>query len=266
MLKAPVVRQQGVGLVELMVAMAITLVVLSVALTAFMTLSTAAVDNLLSARLNHQVRSAMGLMVRELQRSGYLNWRAAWSLEDVDGDGKRDIRDFYLALTPRWRDMSALTISEDGSCILYSYDIDGNGSKGTGDFEHFGFRLDNGAIQMKTAGEHACAASGWQAITDHTVVVTGLSFELDVYQDTTGFGALYSLGGDGKTSGPVGICEPSSVGTGILPAPEDTLCLERRSVRILITARSAADPTMTMTLENRVKLKNDFLNAFRMAE
>ncbi|MCK9564052.1 MAG: prepilin-type N-terminal cleavage/methylation domain-containing protein [Bacteroidales bacterium] len=256
-------RQRGVGLVELMVAITISLVLLTVALSAFASLSAAAVDALQAARLNQQLRAAMSLMAGELQRSGYVNWRAAWGLVDIDGDGSTDIRDFYQAVTPLMREMGGITIGAGGSCILYSYDIDGDGGKSTGDFEHFGFRLSAGAIQMKTTGAHDCNSAGWQAITDGTVTVTEMSFELGTYQDGASHAAMYSVSGGGTPAGPAAFCLPSPGAAGILPDTHDTLCVERRSIRIAIAAQLADDPAVTMVLENRVKLRNDRFNPFQ---
>ncbi|MCK9468335.1 MAG: prepilin-type N-terminal cleavage/methylation domain-containing protein [Porticoccaceae bacterium] len=258
--------QAGISLVELMVGMTISLVLLTAALSAFLNLSTAAVSALQAARLNQQLRAAMELMTKELQRSGYINWRATWELTDANGDGKVDIRDFYLVVTPLMREMGSITIDANGSCILYSYDIDRDGGKSTNDFENFGFRLNDGAIQIKTAGAHACDSSGWQALTDATVTVTELLFELDSYQNSTSSAAMYSVSDDGI---PSGSCQPSSISAdtlpdiGILPDREAILCVEHRGIRVAVAAQLTSDPTVATGLENFVKLRNDRFNPFQ---
>lgn len=254
-------RQGGVSLVELMVGITLSLVLLGVALSAFMNLSSAAVEALQAARLNQQLRTALDLMSRELQRSGYVNWRATWGRADSDGDA--DIRELYRAVTPLMREMATVTLGDNGSCILYSYDIDGDGGKSTDDFEHFGFRLNAGALQMKTAGAHTCGSTGWQAMTDATIVVTDLSFELETYQGGVSNAAMYSVSGDGMPGDPAASCLPSPDAAGTLPDSDDILCVERRSIRIAIAARLTKDPAVTLTLENRVKLRNDRFNPFQ---
>jgi len=259
----------GISLVELMVGMTISLVLLTAALSAFLNLSTAAVSALQAARLNQQLRAAMELMTKELQRSGYINWRATWELTDANGDGLVDIRDFYLLVTPLMREMGSITIDANGSCILYSYDIDSDGGKSTSDFENFGFRLNGGAIQIKTAGAHACDSSGWQALTDATVTVTELLFELDSYQISTSSTAMYSVSDEGISSGPAASCLPSSSSADILPDiaalpdREAILCVERRGIRIAVAAQLTSDQTVAMGLESFVKLRNDRFNPFQ---
>jgi type II secretory pathway component PulJ len=60
---------------------------------------------------------------------------------------------------------AGVTVSEDGTCVLLRYDLDGDGAQGRE--EHFGFRLNTArtAIQSSTTAT-SCMAGNWDAVTD----------------------------------------------------------------------------------------------------
>src|SRR5690606_5344104 len=176
------------------------------------------------------------------------------------GDGDVNILDYYEAVTPVLNDMGRVEVN--GNCILYSYDIDEDGGKGTGEFESFGFRLNDGAIEMRTAGDgHACDTGTWQDVTDSSVTITSLTFTL-VYGDDPDAAdpedsTMYSYE-DGAWGGPATTCTPAVAGA--LPEDDDVLCLVRRGVRIEVEGQLTADAAVTMELDTKVKLKNDHFN------
>jgi len=60
---------------------------------------------------------------------------------------------------------AGVAVSEDGTCVLLRYDLDGDGFQGRE--EHFGFRLNPGrtTIQSSTTAT-SCTAGNWDAVTD----------------------------------------------------------------------------------------------------
>ncbi len=80
-------------------------------------------------------------------------------------------------------------LSENNSCILFSYDKNNDGKWSIkSPAEHLGFRLFNKAIEYRVANK-SCEASGWFDMTDpNTTVVT--KFTLQINQYTPEFAVL----------------------------------------------------------------------------
>ncbi|MGD9661074.1 MAG: PilW family protein [Porticoccaceae bacterium] len=311
-------RQRGISLIELMVGIAISLILLAGVITVMLRISTAGGESVQATRLNQQLRGSLDVMTKELQRAGYVNWFVSWencsgntvsgtTLIDANADGKADIRDFYICATPVINQFGTVTlwgfptrgsaagtpvISTEGGgcgaagncdCILYSYDLNGDGVQGIGsgtaganqntaNFELFGFRWvrsaatnNIGTIQMRTGGStHSCNSGTWQAITDDNVDITALSFALE-YAVTAGspgawnHSTTFQYSFDGSPSSMQNNCTPAAA-PGSPPVSGDVLCLWRRSVGIDIEANLAADPGVSLSLTNRVKIKNDHFN------
>src|SRR5690606_4366763 len=170
------------------------------------------------------------------------------------GDGDVNILDYYEAVTPVLNDMGRVEVN--GNCILYSYDIDEDGGKGTGEFESFGFRLNDGAIEMRTAGDgHACDTGTWQDVTDSSVTITDLTFTLTYVDESDLVDAdstMYPYDVASMSFGdPATACTPAVAGT--LPEDGDVLCLVRRGVQIHVEGQLTADAAVTMELDTKVK-------------
>lgn len=259
--------QRGVSLVELMVGIAISLVVLAGVITVVVRISVASGESIQASRLNQQMRDTMDFIVRDLQRAGYVNWRAALdacpSYDSQGGANPWSPVDFYECVTPAMSEMGRILpeslAEEGGDCILYSYDIDGNGARSTGDFELFGFKLAGGAVRTRTAGNvHACDSGTWHAVSDSALTVTSLNFHIELVDAGTGHAAAYRLffddaesGLSWESSGPVAGCVPGEGGL-----MEDK-CLWRRVVTVEMEGHLASHPAVSMRLVSSVKLKND---------
>ncbi|KJS10043.1 MAG: hypothetical protein VR73_00090 [Gammaproteobacteria bacterium BRH_c0] len=263
--------QLGINLIELMIGVAISLVILTGVLSVMLRVNVSGGEIVQSTRLNQQMRSALDLMSKELQRAGYVDWLAAWDQDgedgplsmddDVNGDGKLNILDYYEAVTPVLNEMGLVQVN--GNCILYSYDLDGDGGKSTGQFESFGFRLNNGAVQMRTSGNgHACDTGTWQSITDSSISITSLTFTLDYVADVDdGDSTFYSYTVAPATEWsdtPLTACTPDVAGE--VPEDGDVLCLARRNIEIALEGQLASDAAVTMGLSTKVKIKNDHFN------
>lgn len=270
--------QWGITLVELMVGTAVSMILLAGVITVMLRFTVSGGELVQAARLNQQLRTALALMTRDLQRAGYTAWdgAGAWPIDvdgqpdDANGDGVVDILDFYQAALPRSNDFGAVRLwsfatpgeassgaadcSADCDCILYSYDLNRNGQRdsGGGSFELFGFRWHRGAVEMRTAGtRHECTSGTWQDMTDGVVEVTRLGFSLE-YVDAADAGdaTVYSVV-DGRLNGPGKTCVP---GVGAIA---DNKCLWRRKVTVEVAGRLASDHAVTLQLTSAVKLRND---------
>lgn len=144
-------RQRGLSLVELMVGMVIGLVILAAAGTMYIASARTGRDTLASAQLNITLRGAMEVMADEIRRAGY-------SL----AGGRNSAFMNRTAGT-----FSDLNVSADGTCVEFSYDADGDGALANA--EYAGFRIRNGAVQMRDGGAGVvadCVNGTWSAITD----------------------------------------------------------------------------------------------------
>lgn len=276
--------QWGVSLVELMVGITVSLILLTSVLTVILRVTVTGSESVAATRLNQQLRGGLDLMARDIQRAGYINWsgRHAWEwgtdgpvsnpyVEDNDGiTPVYNILDFYQAAVPRinefgWVQLFAFATpgnasgavspcTSDCHCILYSYDIDGDGGLSSDRFEKFGFRWNDGAVEMRTAGNsHTCNSGTWQDITDNTVTITRMGFSLVYVSDeSAGDSTVYPFvninPGAPKTS-----CTP---GAGAI---NDDKCLWRRKIEITLEGILSGDDAVTMSLRTDVKIRNDYL-------
>lgn len=260
-------RQRGVSLIELMIGLAISLVILAGVLTVVARISVASGESVQMTRLNQQMRATMDFITQDLQRAGYVNWRAALddcpSHEAQESTHSWSPADFFDCVAPVMSEMGRILpdlLAQGGSdCILYSYDIDGNGTRNSGDFELFGFKLAGGAVRTRTAGDtHSCDTGIWQAISDSILTISALNFTME--QNAAGGNevAAYRLfyGDQGplptwQSSGPIDVCVPGE--GGLL----DDKCLWRRVVTIELEGHLSSDAAVSMRLVSKVKIKND---------
>ena len=259
--------QRGLSLVELMIGMALGLMLLSGVVSVTVKIQAANALSMKMSRLNQQMRSTLDVMVKDLQRAGYVNWRAALdNCAAYGGDvaeASWSATDFYQCVTPVMSAMGQLlpeSLYDGGSeCVLYSYDLDGDGGRNTADFELFGFKLSGGAVRTRTAGDtHSCDSGTWQALSDAEVVISALSFRIDTEPSEAGQAAAYRLFFDAgasyagwQSSGPGESC--AVTGAHWL----DDKCVWRRRVTIELTGHLASAPDVSMSLTGSVALKND---------
>lgn len=146
-------NQQGLTLIEIMIAMLIGILMIGSVLTMFVTNVRSNSDNVAMIRLNQELRSVMGFISDEIKRAGY-----SGDLEETDFND-----DFALS----------------ANCLRYSYDEDGDGNQDAN--ERFGFRAidsDGDSIpdtiqwaRTNTDASPVCnaAAGAWQSVTEPTI-------------------------------------------------------------------------------------------------
>ena len=133
-------------------------------------------------------------------------------------------------------------ITINGNCIAYSYDQDKDGALAGDGSESLGFRLNAGAVQSGTSVD--CAGAGnWEGITSAEVAVTALTFTEDAADSI-----IYEVVGDGVDGNADDFADCDVGGE---------TCLHRRKINIVLTGALAADATVTASLRDDVKIKND---------
>lgn len=175
-----------------------------------------------AARLEEELAVLTAYMTREIRRAGYT---PASFNPDVSSDNTSFAP---LVLVDRNGDGKA-------DCLLFSYDMDGDGvfddgkqsTPGKNSDERFGFRLDrvHGAIEQSRSGRN-CQEKRWEDLTDPTAIrVTDLTF---------GLRSSALSHSKGKV-------------------------LERRRLTIRIKAQLRGDPSVTSRRQEFLLLPNDLL-------
>lgn len=170
-------------------------------------------------RLNQQLQSTLDLMSDEIKRAGY----SATASNDVGLD--QNTNPFMTATTD-------ISVNAANNCILFTYDHSGDGAlpsiSSSYDDERYGFRLTNQAVQGRPPGASfscAASASAWENLTDtNYVTISNLTFTLTQNTVTTGPG---------------------------------TRGITMRSVDITITGALVSNPSITKTLTQHVRVRND---------
>ena len=217
MLKQSFQKTSGITFIELLVVLAINTILFAALLTVFISNLTHYRKTLNSNRLNEQLQSALLLMSTEIRRAGY--WVNA-----SDDIGTNQNNNPFMA--------SGVDVSVSGSCILFAYDHNKTGTlpaiSSSYDDDRYGFRLSGQTLQTRPPGasfDCAAAATAWEDVTDPNIIrITALTFTLTPVTITTGPGTQ-----------------------GII----------FRSVDISITGALTSDATVTRTLTQHIRLRND---------
>lgn len=161
---APIARQRGMGLVELMISITLGLLIVSGVASMFIGTARSNIDLLVGVNLEHELHTISDMMLRDLRRAG--------------GHGRPELLATGAANPFTLGTPSAYGAETANSCIEFSYDLDQDGvlDTGAGD-ERFGFRLRDQAVQVRRSGV-ACAIGGnWETMTDSARIrITALNF------------------------------------------------------------------------------------------
>lgn len=222
-------NQTGFTLIEIMIALTIGLIVVAATITIYVTTIKGSSDIVKSARLNHDLDSALALMVNDVRRAGY------WGGATVGSDSRNN--PFTQAATD-------LQIPS-ADCVLYTYDADFDGTVDAD--EYYGFRLNAGNLQMRSSNI-ACNANGWNSLNvsdgNEQIGVTNLAF-------TESFKCLRKRVGVADQS----YDTPCTDAAGNLMTNDRVI--ETREITITLGGRVNADQSVTKKLTDRVKIRND---------
>lgn len=212
-------KQFGVTLPEMMIALGVNAILFIGLVGIFVSNLNHHRASIEEGRLNQQMQGAMSLMANDIRRAGY------WLNANTDVGTDANTNPFMASGTD-------IAVNAGGDCILFTYDHDKNGSlaaiSSAGDDEHYGFRLSGGAVQARLPGAAfncTAVATTWENITDPSIVqISALVFTIN---QLTVFSGTGSAG------------------------------LMIRSVDISMTGALSSDPTVTKTLTNHVRIRND---------
>lgn len=205
-------------LLETLIGLLVGFFILAATVFAFSGMSRYSQDNIHSVRLEHELRTAMRLMIGDVRRAGY--W--AYAANDV-GRGKNS--------NPFMQTNSDLKVV-DGNCILLSYDLNKDGSlpplNHAGGDERFGYRLFSGALQSRAAMNttFSCTQGNWENLTHANLInISSLSFSVtnnDILMNGTGSDII-----------------------------------QTRTVTITISGHLIADPSVVRSVSEIVRVRND---------
>lgn len=209
----------GFTLIEMLIALVLNIIVLTALVAIFIANLQHYRNSINNNRLQQTLQSAMDMMANDIRRAGY------WANASNDLDLNQNNNPFMASGTD-------VNVGNTNTCILFTYDHDKNGSlpsiSTSYDDERYGYRLNNQVLQTRPWGASfncGAAANAWENITDSTVVViTNLTFTLNTQTLTTG---------------------PGSAG------------IILRSVDISLTGQLAGDSTVTKTITQHVRIRND---------
>lgn len=213
-------RRRGFTFIELMVALVVNIVVLG----ALMYVMTATIKNYNFVvnvdTLNQQLQMSLDLMANDIRRAGY--WSNASS--DIGTVGQNS--------NPFMASGTDISVNASNNCILFTYDHDSSGTlpaiNAADDDARYGFRLSGQVLQTRPPGAaFSCGAavSAWENVTDPSIInITALSFVLNTI------------------AVPIGSNPPDMV---------------LRTVTISITGRLVSNSSVTKTLTQVVRVRND---------
>lgn len=213
-------KTQGFSLIELMIGILVGLFILSGSVLMFASYSKSSTDSIALTHLEHELRSAMNLIVGDIRRAGFYGNAAAMIQSGANNNP------FMAAVTDIQTPVN--------TCVLLSYDRNNDGTlpalNTAGGDERFGYRLNNQVIQTRSITDAAfsCTQGSWENLTDSTVVqITNLTFTLAP--------ANIFINGVDATGGMVTL----------------------RNVTITLTGRLLNDTAVTRTLSTNVRVRND---------
>lgn len=230
-------RQQGVGLVELMVGMTVSLIVALAAGAMFVTNVRGGADALRSAKLNVELRAVMDLMEGEIRRAGYAG----------------ELPNNVPAQNPFTQATTDLVVPST-SCVLLAYDVNADGDvDSSGPLEFFGFRRSGDVVQMrKSAGASPANNAGcgsdsgeWEGVTDNgNVPITAFDVAI-AYTCTNAF--TLTNANQACVAGQA-FFDAAAVGTDLV---------ESRRVTVTVAGRHAKDTNVRGSLTRVIRVRND---------
>jgi prepilin peptidase dependent protein B len=230
-------KQTGLTLIEIMIALLIGLIIIAATINIYITTIRGSSDTLRSARLNHDLESAMSLMVNDIRRAGY--WGGA-----IAGADSRN-NPFATG--------AANIQSPAAGCILYTYDADGDGVVDSD--EYYGFKLEGTNIRMRKTGATTanCTDGTWETMNIDTgnsrsekVEIDSLTFDFD---DPSAPSKCKNVTTD--TS------ENKSCATTTLVLTTGNSIVETRQVTMTLSGHITGETSVSKTLTSTVKVRND---------
>ena len=173
-------NDRGYCLVELLLAMALSTLVLSALITLVASITAQQRRAQQLYMVQQEARNLVTIIQRELARAGY---RQAQPLS-ASASQQRGVPGLPSANPFIYAGAQLYQLNSTADCITYRYDRDKNSQLNQ---EYFGFRLNQGGIQQGKGSNASCVTSlGWETISDRAnVEVTQLAFRLSQHTNSS---------------------------------------------------------------------------------
>ncbi|MBS99384.1 MAG: hypothetical protein CMI01_11995 [Oceanospirillaceae bacterium] len=267
-------KQAGMSLIELMIAIFVGLIVVAGALTVYVNTVSSSSSTLKMSMLNQELSTLMSVMALDLRRAGFNAGLSSGAMldnrfqfdETAEPNKQMIFRVVETQGTATTGDdvVSVAGANDPGDCILFAYDENLDGVVDGAEFA--GFKLLNGSVQMRTAvanpGDNDpatsdtgiidndggaadypdnCANGTWLTVTDTELIeITELEFNLD---------NSYCLNTDAL--GVAADCYTTAPTSG-----SGDITLESYVVTISLAGRLANDTLVQASLEQDVQVRN----------
>jgi prepilin peptidase dependent protein B len=252
-------KQRGFTIVELMITVALGLSVISSILVGYLATYRGSMTTLAQSKLGQEMISMMDLMGSELRRAGY---SAETTLATSPATNSfNTLNSTTLAVYDNITSNTKQASTGSGSCIIYSYDMDSNGTVAAAELS--GFRLNNGVVQMRIAGDTAApdtcatASNTWSDLTDSRfMTVTALTFNLS---GSTCLNTREPDLIDNDANGTVDNAAEANCYTSVPTVGSADITVETRVVAITITANLTNDSFVRQSITDTVRVRNDWI-------
>jgi type IV pilus assembly protein PilW len=256
-------RQRGVTLVELMLSSSIGITIVSSVITVYVATVGSSSDTLRMSKLNQELSTVMSVMTQDLRRAGYTG---SANVATPTSNDFSNWDDTALRVAASITVPTPLAATGAGECILYSYDSDNDGVED--DTDMVGFRLNNGAIQMRQQGDVTnntrhdnCNDTDdtWISVTDaNLITVTNLAFSLANSQClNTREPDLV----DNDTDGSIDDSDEYDCYTDIPTAASGDVTVETREITITLAGQLASDTSIQLSQSQTVRVRNDLIRS-----
>jgi len=241
-------KQTGFTLIEIMIALLLGLIVLGATINIYVATVGSSSNLIKSARLNRDLESVMVLMLNDIKRAGY------WGGANFASDSR---------VNPFTATTTSIQLPAN-TCVLYSYDADGDGVVGSN--EYYGFKFTSSSIQMRKTGTTTadCTDGTWEEFIDgNQLTITNLLFS---FVPVTGLTATSRCLNVTNSSTAADAPTPSATPPVICSANPPTFPIvsgdnlaEKRLLNIQLSGRVTSDTTVTKTLNGTVEVRNNRL-------
>lgn len=206
----------GFTLVELMIAIALSTVLIAGVMSVFTGSVRSNTETMLNAKMTQELRAAMEIITSDIRRAGY--WTNAGTTAATGNSNPFGVE---------------LVRPDDGSgnaCVLYSYDT-ADGRRG--------FRLNNGVIEwLRGNNNNSCDNGNWDPLTETTSIVIN---KLDFIDTSTCWNVSKNQS-----------CDPCSSDNW---SNTDVLTYTRK-IEVQIKANMALDASRVMDMKEIIQVRN----------
>ena len=258
--------QRGFTLVELLISVTIGLLVTSATIFIYISVAESSTITLKASKLNQELAAVLTVMTNDIRRAGYSNAALA-NLNAPQNNIFSAIDNTALEVIDNMTDNNqvAANSAAGGECIVYVYDFNDNGNLDDADIG--GFRLNNGVVQMRQQGDIVSnvndhdncndADDTWLNMTDGSLItVSALNFSLD---SSECLNASEPNGLDDDGDGDIDNAEEIDCYTQVPANGSGDVTVETRGVTISVTGNLVNDPTVTLTLNEDIRVRNDLI-------